>query len=135
MKEVEWEGRLQVLNRSPLVVADGAHNQDSAHKLRLALEQYFKYEKALLIIGMSSDKDLAGIVTELAPAFQKVIVTRAKHPRAMATAPIAAEFKKHGLEAQQTDDISDALPLALKPRREEGYDLCHRFIVYCGGSN
>ncbi len=113
MKDVEWEGRLQVLNRSPLVVADGAHNQDSAHKLRMALKQYFKYEKALLIIGMSSDKDLAGIATELAPAFQKVIVTRADHPRAMATAPIVAEFKKHGLEAQQTDDISDALPLAL----------------------
>jgi dihydrofolate synthase/folylpolyglutamate synthase len=113
MKDVEWEGRLQVLNRRPLVVADGAHNQDSAHKLRLALEQYFKYEKALLIIGMSSDKDLAGIAAELAPAFQKVIVTRADHPRAMATAPIVAEFKKHGLEARQTDDISDALRLAL----------------------
>jgi dihydrofolate synthase / folylpolyglutamate synthase len=113
MKDVEWEGRLQVLNRRPLVVADGAHNQDSAHKLRLALEQYFKYEKALLIIGMSSDKDLAGIAAELAPAFQKVIVTRANHPRAMATAPIVAEFKKHGLEARQTDDISDALRLAL----------------------
>ena len=113
MKDVEWEGRLQVLNRRPLVVADGAHNQDSAHKLRLALEQYFKYEKALLIIGMSSDKDLAGIAAELAPAFQKVIVTRADHPRAMATAPIVAEFKKHGLEARQTNDISDALRLAL----------------------
>jgi dihydrofolate synthase/folylpolyglutamate synthase len=113
MKEVEWEGRLQVLNRRPLVVADGAHNQDSAHKLRLALEQYFKYEKALLIIGMSSDKDLAGIVAELTTAFQKVIVTRADHPRAMATAPIVAEFKKYGLEARQTDDISDALRLAL----------------------
>ena len=34
MREVNWEGRLQVLNRHPLVVADGAHNQDSARKLR-----------------------------------------------------------------------------------------------------
>jgi len=81
--------------------------------LRQALEQYFKFDKAVLIIGMSSDKDLPGIVAELAPAFQKVIITRSIHPRAMATALIAAEFKKHGIEAQQIDDISVALPLAL----------------------
>lgn len=114
MRNVSWEGRLQVLNRHPLVVADGAHNQDSAQKLRQALEKYFKYERAILIIGMSSDKDLGGIVSELAPAFKRVIVTRALHPRAMMTDLIAAEFKKHGIEAEKTDDISIALPLALK---------------------
>jgi dihydrofolate synthase/folylpolyglutamate synthase len=96
------------------VVVDGAHNQDSAQKLRQALEQYFKFEKAILIIGMSSDKDLPGIVNELASTFPQVIVTRSRHPRAMETTPIAAEFWKHGIGAQQTEDISEALPLALK---------------------
>ena len=114
MKGVNWEGRLQVISRHPLVVVDGAHNQDSAQKLRQALAQYFEFEKTILIIGMSSDKDLAGIVNELAPAFPQVIVTCSRHPRAMDTAPIAAEFRKHLIEAQQTEDISAALPLALK---------------------
>lgn len=113
MKEVEWEGRLQILNRRPLVIADGAHNVDSAQKLSQALQQYFTYEKAVLVIGLSSDKDLAGIVTALAPVFQKVVVTKSMHPRAMATQPIAAEFLKHGIAAAQTDDISAAMPLAL----------------------
>jgi dihydrofolate synthase/folylpolyglutamate synthase len=114
MKEVNWEARLQVISRHPLIVVDGAHNQDSAQKLKLALEQYFDFEKAILVIGISSDKDLSGIVKELAPVFPKVIVTRSRHPRAMATAPIAAEFRKHGIDAEQTEDISTALPLALK---------------------
>jgi dihydrofolate synthase/folylpolyglutamate synthase len=113
MQEVKWEGRLQVLNRHPLVVADGAHNQDSAHKLKQALAQYFKFEQAVLIIGMSSDKDLAGIAAELAPVFRKVIVTKSQHPRAMDTKPIAEEFMKHGIAARQTDDISIAMPLGL----------------------
>jgi dihydrofolate synthase/folylpolyglutamate synthase len=113
MKEVSWEGRLQVLNRHPLVVTDGAHNQDSAHKLRQALAQYFSFEKAVLIIGMSSDKDLAGIAEELAPVFRQVIVTKSQHPRAMETKPIAEEFMKHGIATQQTDDISSAMPLGL----------------------
>ncbi|MDD5288642.1 MAG: Mur ligase family protein, partial [Dehalococcoidales bacterium] len=114
MREVSWEGRLQVLNRQPLIVADGAHNQDSAKKLKQALKQYFQYEKAILVIGMSSDKNLAGIAMELAPIFEKVIVTRSIHPRAMAAAPIAAEFSKYGIKAEQTDDIPAALSMALR---------------------
>jgi folylpolyglutamate synthase/dihydropteroate synthase len=31
----------------------------------------------------------------------------------MAAAPIAAEFNKHGITALQTDDIAEAMPLAL----------------------
>lgn len=119
MAKVSWEARLQALNRRPLVVVDGAHNGDSVHKLREALKHYFRYDKAILILGLSGDKDMEGIVAELAPAFDRVIVTRSIHPRAMATAPIATEFRKHGIEAQQTDDISIALPMALKMAGEK----------------
>ncbi|MBN1644206.1 MAG: bifunctional folylpolyglutamate synthase/dihydrofolate synthase [Dehalococcoidales bacterium] len=114
MTSVEWEGRLQVLRRRPLLIADGAHNRDSVHKLKEALKKYFKFDKAVLIIGLSSDKDLAGIAVELAPVFDKVIVTRSTHPRAMETAPIAAEFRKYRIETEQAGDISIALPMALK---------------------
>jgi dihydrofolate synthase/folylpolyglutamate synthase len=113
LAQVDWPGRLQVLNRRPLILVDGAHNPDSARKLKQSLEQYFDFDRAILIIGVSSDKDIAGIVTELASLFDKVIVTHSAHPRAMATAPIVAEFSQHGVEAQEVDDISTALSLAL----------------------
>jgi len=105
LAKVRWQGRLQVLSRHPLLVVDGAHNTDSARKL--------KQERAILIVGLSLDKDLAGIVAELVPLFDKVIVTRSIHPRAMATGPIVAEFGRQGVKAEETDDISIALPLAL----------------------
>jgi dihydrofolate synthase/folylpolyglutamate synthase len=81
--------------------------------LKQSLEQYFDFDRAILIIGASSDKDIAGIVSELVPLFDKVIVTRSIHPRAMATASVVAEFSQHGVEAQEADDISTALSLAL----------------------
>ncbi|MFC1952119.1 bifunctional folylpolyglutamate synthase/dihydrofolate synthase [Chloroflexota bacterium] len=118
LARVSWPGRLQILSRRPLIVVDGAHNLDSAHKLRQSLEQYFDFDRAILIIGVSSDKDIAGIVSELVSLFNEVIVTRSTHPRAMDTAPIVAEFSKHGVEAQAADDISAALPLALALARE-----------------
>ncbi len=119
LASVRWEGRLQVLNRRPLVVVDGAHNADSARKLKQSLEQYFEFDRAILIIGFSADKNVANIITELVPLFNEVIVTRSIHPRAMATAPIAAEFVRQGMAVRETDDISIALPLALEVAGEK----------------
>jgi dihydrofolate synthase/folylpolyglutamate synthase len=113
LARVDWPGRLQVLGRHPYVVADGAHNPYSAAKLREALKKYFRFERATLIIGTSSDKDIAGIVAELAPLFARVIVTRSIHPRALPTAPLVAEFKRQHVQAEAADDISTALPMAL----------------------
>jgi len=113
LAEVNWPGRLQVLNRRPLVVVDGAHNPDSAAKLRQSLERYFEFEQAILVIGTSLDKDVAGIVVELVPLFDKVIVTHSTHPRALDTAPIVAEFRRHGVEVRATGDIAQALSLAI----------------------
>lgn len=113
LEKVNWPGRLQVLNRRPLVVVDGAHNPESARLLKQSLEQYFDFEKAILILGLSADKDIAGIVGELLPLFDEVIATHSIHPRALATAPILAEFSRRGLEIKETADISIALPLAL----------------------
>jgi dihydrofolate synthase/folylpolyglutamate synthase len=113
LARVDWPGRLQVLRKNPVVVADGAHNPFSAARLRQALKKYFRFEHATLIIGTSSDKDIAGIAAELAPLFSRVIVTRSIHPRALATGPLVAEFNRLGIKAEATEDISTALPLAL----------------------
>jgi len=113
LARVDWPGRLQILSHHPLIVADGAHNPDSARRLKQSLEQYFDFDRAILVIGTSVDKDIAGIVSELFPLFDKVIVTSSHHPRAMALAPIVAEFVGHGVETQLTDGVASALSLAL----------------------
>ncbi len=113
LAKVNWPGRLQVLSRQPLLVIDGAHNPYSASKLKEAIKQYFTYDRAILVFGASFDKDIAGIVAELAPLFAKVIITRSIHPRAVSPEPLVAEFKRHGIEARVTENVAAALPLAL----------------------
>ncbi len=123
LERVSWPGRFQVLGKKPLIVADGAHNPASAGQLKLSLANYIKgggnykkngkpFDQAILVIGASSDKDIAGIVSELYLLFNVVIVTRSRHPRAMATAPIAAEFRKYGLKARVTETVPEALSMA-----------------------
>ena len=113
LAQVRWPGRFQLLRHHPLILVDGAHNPYSARMLRQSLKQYFHPDQAILIIGASSDKDIAGMALELAPVFDEVIATRSRHPRSMALPPIVAEFKKHGIKAQAVDSIPEALSLAL----------------------
>jgi len=113
LAEVNWPGRFQILSHHPLLVVDGAHNPDSARKLKQSLEQYFAFDQAVLVIGTSSDKDIAGIGSELFSLFDKVIVTRSRHPRAMAPALLEAEFARHGVETQVVKGIPTALSQAL----------------------
>jgi dihydrofolate synthase/folylpolyglutamate synthase len=113
LARVSWPGRLQLLSRHPHLVVDGAHNPDGARKLKQSIEQYFDFDRAILIMGASSDKDIAGVISELAPLFDKVIVTRSQHPRAMTSEPMVAEFRRCGVEAQAVEAVPEALFLAL----------------------
>jgi len=113
LAQVSWPGRLQILSHRALLIVDGAHNPDSARRLKQSLKQYFDFDRAILVMGASSDKDMAGIISELAFLFDKVIVTRSHHPRAMALPLLKAEFSRHGIDAQAADTVSEALSLAL----------------------
>jgi len=120
---VHWPGRLQVLRERPWFIVDGAHNTDSARKLKEALRQYFTYNRAVLIVGTSKDKDMAGIVAGLAGLTDQIIVTRSNNPRATATAVLAAEFSKQGATPAATENVAAAVDLALA-KAEPGDLIC-----------
>ncbi len=122
MGKVAWPGRFQVLKKNPLVVIDGAHNVLSARELKKSLLYYYKdyfsggrpesAARAILVFGASSDKDVEGMIGELAPLFTEVIVTRSKHPRSMEIPQLAAEFRKRGIGVKTAEDVAKALELA-----------------------
>ncbi|MFC1999427.1 bifunctional folylpolyglutamate synthase/dihydrofolate synthase [Chloroflexota bacterium] len=117
LAKVHWPGRLQVLQRNPLFIVDGAHNAYSAMKLGEALKQYFVFDRAILIVGTSQDKNIDGIVAELSRFSNNVIVTRSQHPRAAETSLLESEFSKWGTPPQVAEDTPAAVRLALDSAR------------------
>ena len=75
-------GRLEVIGQDPVVIPDCAHNQASAMNLVEGLRRIFPNRSVTLILGVSQDKDKAGICRELDPITQTVIAAKADHPRA-----------------------------------------------------
>ncbi|MBM3158022.1 MAG: bifunctional folylpolyglutamate synthase/dihydrofolate synthase [Chloroflexi bacterium] len=123
LANTRWPGRLQVLGRKPLLVIDGAHNRDSAKKLKDALRDYFQFDRLILIIGTSADKDVSGIVGELAPVADAVIVTRSRHPRATRHEVLVAEFTRLGRKAEVAGTVAEAVAKA-KKRAGRGDLIC-----------
>jgi dihydrofolate synthase / folylpolyglutamate synthase len=60
-------GRLEAVSRHPLVVLDGAHNPEAARALAEALPEAFAWANLHLVVGVLETKDVAGILTPLAP--------------------------------------------------------------------
>lgn len=113
LAQVQWPGRLQTLRRQPRLIIDGAHNAYSAKKLVEAIKQHFDFTNAFLILGASSDKDVAGMVAELSLLTKNVIVTGSRHPRAVKPAVLAGEFSKRGITAGAAEDVASAVEMAL----------------------
>jgi len=82
LANVRWPGRFQLIRRAPPVIVDGAHNPAGAHALAASLAAYFPGRRGTFVVGISADKDKAGILGALVPLAERVICTAADHPRA-----------------------------------------------------
>ena len=113
LRQVRWPGRLEVLRERPLVVADGAHNGDSARRLRQALREYFQFRRLILVSGVSQDKTVDDMARELAPLAALVVATSSRHPRAGDPALVAAAYAAAGAATETTPSVAAALERAL----------------------
>ena len=116
-------GRLEVVGRHPLVVLDGAHNPAGAAALVGALGEAFAWDRPWLVLAISANKDLDGIVAELARLQPNVLV--AQHSNLQRAAPaheVAEACRRHGLDdVEQFDSVPEALAAA--GERAEQADL------------
>jgi dihydrofolate synthase/folylpolyglutamate synthase len=105
-----WPGRCEVIAKNPLVVLDGAQNTASACALKNAIQKNFSYQKLILVLGISSDKDIPGVCRQLYDLADKVILTKANNPRA--TEPQALKKYFNGKVVEITDNVNRAKTIA-----------------------
>lgn len=112
LARVHFPGRLEVVRRSPWLVLDGAHNEDSARKLAAAIRELFHYGKLILLLGILEGKDIPGIVSCLAPMADAIIVAQPDTPRAADPGIIVREVQRWDKPYQVAKDTGLALERA-----------------------
>jgi dihydrofolate synthase/folylpolyglutamate synthase len=91
---------------------DGAHNPHGARALAAALREEFAFRRLLAVVGVMRDKDVAGILAELAPVVDEVVVTAGSSRRAMDIDELAAVARE--VVGQQRLRVEPRLPEAIE---------------------
>ena len=119
VQSVRWPGRLEVVRkRSPRIILDGAQNKASADELSRSVRRLFKYKRLILVLGISKDKDIKGILRELVPIADSIILTKSKMAdRAMDPESIKGLITPKTKDVSITQGIKDALDKAMSQTR------------------
>jgi folylpolyglutamate synthase/dihydropteroate synthase len=78
IEAARWDGRMEIVSRKPYIVLDGAQNRASAEVLAGAVKKIFNYNRLILVFGASKDKDIKGILEELIPITDSVVLTKSE---------------------------------------------------------
>ncbi len=114
---VDWPGRFQVVRRDPIVVVDGAHNPGGARALAASLRAYFPGLPLTLVVGISADKDQAGILAALAPLAARLVLTAYRGPRAARPSALRSLLPSVPGRIETADSLPEALVLAMEEPR------------------
>lgn len=113
LRNTSWDARFEVVNDDPVVIVDGAHNEDAWYKLRESIETHFTNKKVIFIIGVLADKEYDKMVRILGPLAQVVYTVQTDSPRALSKEVLAECFESVGVKAVPFSGIEEALSVAL----------------------
>ena len=132
LKQARWEGRLEILQHSPMLLVDGAHNPAGVAMLCRALQNDFPHRRLILLFGVLGDKDYRTMAKRLFPLADRVILTRPNSKRALSPEELRrAAGRFHG-DIEVVENPADALRYALS-LAGEGDLVCAAGSLYLVG--
>ncbi len=119
------QGRWQILQTQPMVVADTAHNKDGL-EITLAQVAASSYERLHIVLGMVNDKNLDEILP-LFPKDAKYYFCKPDLPRGLDAAVLQQHAQGFGLTGSVFNSVTEAYQNAARAAQPEDF-------IYVGGS-
>ncbi|HSL04800.1 MAG TPA: folylpolyglutamate synthase/dihydrofolate synthase family protein [Nitrospiraceae bacterium] len=123
LRAVNWAGRLEVVDRRPTILLDGAHNPAAATALADFLthtDHSHQSRPVVLVLGMMRDKDHRGFVEPLRGLVDEVVLTQADLPRSATAQELQASIGDLLPHPHVAPSLSDAMALARQLATPEG---------------
>ena len=125
-ENAKWPGRLEIIRRNPTIILDGAHNVHGMQALTKTIRTLYAGKTIVLVLGILGDKDVEGMLREIVPLADRIVLTKPNNPRAMNLDKLAEQVSAYGEVTMKTETISRAVKEALD--RSSTDDV----IVFCG---
>ncbi|MEQ9888189.1 bifunctional tetrahydrofolate synthase/dihydrofolate synthase [Pectobacterium zantedeschiae] len=122
LRRAALPGRFQIVQESPRLILDVAHNPHAAAYLAKRLAELPKTGKARAVIGMLSDKDIAGTLAHLTPLIDEWYCAPLEGPRGAT----AQQITEHLTRSQSFPDVVTAWQQAMSEATEQD------IVIVCG---
>ena len=132
LAQVYVPGRMEMVHPDPRILVDGAHNAASVRALMRAVGKHIPYDSMVAVFACAADKDVAGMMSQIATGADKVIFTQVTgNPRAAKPKDLAEAYEEvSGRVAQIVDNVKDALRVAINAvSREDLICVCGSFYL------
>jgi dihydrofolate synthase/folylpolyglutamate synthase len=120
LAKIRCPARIEVISTNPLIVLDTAHTVASMKILRESIKENFSFNKLVLIIGLSADKDIEGVLKEISCIADNLILTRTGNPREAEPEQMAVTAKRFSQNNLMViEDIVEALKEAKRIAKKD----------------
>lgn len=118
LSEINWPGRLELISGEPFILLDCCINRVSTKAVKAVLTER-KIEKPVSIIAIPEDKDYRGVVQEMHPLSESVILTRTNNPHYHFSEKQCERMAEEGIATEWAEDF----PEAMKKAEEKGLPI------------
>ena len=118
LAEINWPGRLELISGEPFILLDCCINRVSAKAVKDVLSER-KIEKLVSIIAIPEDKDYSGVVREMRPLSEGIILTRTNNPHYNFSKKQCERMAEEGIETEWAENF----PEAMKKAEEKGIPI------------
>lgn len=131
--KVVWPGRFQIVNDKPLIVLDGAHNEEAAIRLAETLDFYFTNTRIVYIMGMLKDKEYEKVCEITAPKADCIFtVSTPNNPRALGATELAETVRRYKQNVTSADSLEEALEMASLVAEKDGVIVVFGSLSFLG---
>lgn len=111
LSEINWPGRLELISGEPFILLDCCINRISTKAVKAVLAER-KIEKPVSIIAIPEDKDYRGVVQEMYPLSESVILTRTNNPHYHFSEKQCERIAEEGIATEWAENFTEAMKKA-----------------------
>ena len=111
-----WPGRMEIVNKEPLLIIDGAHNIQGTENLAENLKIVCQGKKFVFIIGVLAGRDYKAILEPFLPIAQEFLTVTpgSMYKKGMPAEEFAEYIRSVGFKATACEKVSDAVEKAFE---------------------
>ncbi|HPM00529.1 MAG TPA: folylpolyglutamate synthase/dihydrofolate synthase family protein [Candidatus Cloacimonadota bacterium] len=126
LQKINWFGRMQVLHTNPLVIIDGAHNEEGITTLISNLKKMFPNKYIRFVVAILRDKKLDNMIADICRFGQEIYISKNKSERAADLEEQIEVAKQFDIPYFGFDDVLSATSEAWKKTQ------AHEILVITG---